>query len=370
MRVDILQEYVPAYREPLFLRMKELAALRGFQIRILAGVPQGAQAKRADASTGVIDVLLNQRELRVAGRRITWRRTRSLVEGSDLLVVEQARRNLDVYPALYRSRPRVAMWGHGSDHIGNASSFRQRLLVHLTNRATWFFGYTQASVDSVVCGGFTEARTTVLWNTTDAERLRENIQSLTQPEIQEFRDKMGNGGPLALFIGALDSSKRLPFLVDAADRVAAALPGFGLAVLGGGPEEHWLSGALETRPWLTHAGPVFGRNFALALAASDVIAMPGRVGLVAVDSIVGRTPIITTKFPHHAPEYTYLSSGNSVSAENNVQSYADALLEVLTDARTHQALCEGCEADADNFSIDKMATRFVDGIQAALTTAS
>ncbi|WP_292681944.1 glycosyltransferase [Microbacterium sp. SCN 69-37] len=313
---------------------------------------------------------VKQREIKFAGRRLTFRDTRLHLTRTDLVIVEQARRNVDTYVSLLRSLPRVAMWGHGRDHVQQARLLDAAILTRLTNRATWFFGYTPASVEAVVERGFDRKRTTVLWNTTDATQLRKDLSSVTAEEVAAFRSRHGSGGPIALYVGGLDSSKRIPFLLGAFDLLTRELPDASLAILGRGSDEALLSEAARTRAWLYPGPPVFGRELAIALRAADALAMPGRVGLIAVDAIVANVPVVTTAWPYHAPEHAYLSTENSAQSEDSPIAYARTLAAVLSDTSMNRSLRAGCAKIAPTFSIEKMALRFVDGIEDALTSVS
>ncbi|WP_062516241.1 glycosyltransferase family 4 protein [Demequina gelatinilytica] len=363
--VTIIQEYVPRYRAPLFREMRRLAAERGIDLRIVAGTPQGAQAARRDGDGFQVDEELRQREIRIAGRRIGMRRTSRHFAESDLVVVEQARRNLDVYAAVLRGRRNIAMWGHGRDFTRASGRVSRGVLDALTRRATWFFGYTEDSVEAAARAGVPEGRCTVLWNTTDTRSLRSDLSDLTPDEVARFREGLGVG-PVAVFIGGLDSSKRLDFLVRACEEVAPKVEGFSLVVLGAGPAGPDLQALAAERPWMHVRPPAFGRELAIAFASADALAMPGRVGLIAVDALAARVPVVTTDWHGHAPERAYLTSENSVTSHDSPSAYAEALSAVLSDRALNARLRAACEGSDDLLSIEAMAARFMSGIEGAL----
>ena len=125
------------------------------------------------------------------------------------------------------------MWGHGRDFTREVGWISQRLSSALTNRSTWFFGYTTESIAAVTQGGFEPSRTTALMNSTDTSTLRSQLANISDLEIVAERRRYGEG-PIALFLGGLDSSKRIPFLLEAAASVAKRIPGFSLVVAGVG----------------------------------------------------------------------------------------------------------------------------------------
>jgi glycosyltransferase involved in cell wall biosynthesis len=106
-----------------------------------------------------------------------------------------------------------------------------------------------------------------------------------------------------------------------------------------------------------------GRQVALLGAVSDVMLMPGRVGLCAVDSFVLRTPVVTTDWPWHAPEFEYLRNGhNAVITSDDPAVYAAAVQALLTDQPRLASLRARCREDATSYTTDAMATRFCEGL--------
>lgn len=366
-RVTILQEYVPAYRVPLFAAIRAVADARGIEVKIAAGEPNGFMSARGDADATAVDVQVKQREVSFLGKRIVFRKVFSLYRGSDLVVVEQARRNVDVYAALIRWPTKVAMWGHGRDFTKNPGLILLAIQKALTTRARWFFGYTPESVDAVIDMGFPASRTTVLWNSTDTTKLRADLANVSELEVEEFRNGSSH---VALFVGGLDASKRLDLLIAASDAIADRVAGFKLVIGGAGALREMLSRASASRPWVHLAGPLAGHKLAIALKGADVMVMPGRVGLVAVDALVAGLPLVTTTWPLHGPERAYLDESNSVTADQTPTAYASAVVDLLNSADRIKDLRAGCEEPASRLSVEAMAERFVDGIEASLAAGS
>jgi glycosyltransferase involved in cell wall biosynthesis len=189
---------------------------------------------------------------------------------------------------------------------------------------------------------------------------------LKVPDIDAFRTKLDLRDKTAVFIGGLDDAKRLPFLLAAADLCHISQPDFRLIIAGDGSERGMIENAAISRPWLHYLGRAFGAEKAKALAASQVMMMPGRVGLVAVDSFAAGLPIITTDWAYHAPEFEYLQSGlNSLISENEVSAYAAEVQRVLMDDVLLQSLREGARLAAREYSVEAMAANFLRGIQDA-----
>jgi len=244
-------------------------------------------------------------------------------------------------------------------------------MSRLTRAADWFFAYTEGSRDSVVSDGYPVAQTTIVQNSIDTDDLQSDMSLISDAQLNNFRRENQLGHLTAIFVGGLDESKRLPFLFDACRHAFQMNENFRLLVVGSGPLRENVERLVETEPWLRYLGPLFGHEKALAIAAADLICMPGRVGLVAVDSFAAGRPIVTTAWPWHGPEFEYLEDGKTcvVSAEGE-RSYANALMRLLTDRQELQTMQEACRSARGRFTIDEMAARFFEGIQRALKYGS
>ena len=174
-------------------------------------------------------------------------------------------------------------------------------------------------------------------------------------------------GKTALFLGALDESKRLDLLLEAASEVHKIQPDFRLLVMGAGPEKNKLLKFAETRTWLRMVRPDFGTAKAIALQSADILAIPGRVGLVTIDSFASGVPIVTTPDPFHPPEFEYLENNVNalVASSMNFRDYADSLLQALK-TQENSRLRANALACEDKYSIEGMVLAFAEGLKSAL----
>lgn len=369
--VVIAQEYIPRYRVPFFRDLRRLAAAEGVSVVIAAGCPSGGQASRGDAAEleGVVD--LAQREVSVAGRRLTVRNLGRVTGGARLVVLEQARRNLDVYRLFVpRHRP-IALWGHGWDQTQEVNALDRHLLDAMTRRADWFFGYTRAGVNHAVAAGLDPRRTTVVRNSTDTRALRVELGAVSEVRASQWRTHNDLRGRTALFLGALDSSKRIDFLLEAALHARELEPDFRLVVAGEGVLREKVRAFAAVHPWCRVVGALDGAARATALRCADLLAVPGRVGLVAVDSLVAEVPVVTVAASLHAPEFAYLEPGRTcVTTTDDPSAYASALVTLLDDKGRMGLMRKACAEEAEQYSIEGMAQRFLGGLLAALAQQS
>lgn len=372
-RVLIVQPYIPAYRVPLFSRLVEQLESMGIDMVVAAGSPESTLAVRSDARTGLLWTReLDQRNLNFKGVSLRWRKVGDVLAAfrPTHIIVEQALKNLDTYQILLRSRAAVAMWGHGRTYTAPVSKTEEKAKLWLTRRMSWFFSYTQGGREYLRTNGFAPERITVLGNSTDASALRADLRALDPQEIRDFQVSLGlSPGHSALFLGGLDSRKGLSFLMSAAEIVRRQIPDFVLMLGGAGEMESELQALQDAGAPIRLLGRIDGREKAVALSASQILAVPEWVGLIAVDSLASGVPIVTTDYEYHAPEFEYLRPGHScVVAKHDANDYANEIVRLLEDPMHLRTLADNGVRDGLDLSIENMSQSFAAGIRSWVNT--
>ena len=289
---------------------------------------------------------------------------------ADLIIAEYALRNLIVFKWAYLGGvKRLALWGHGRTYTKASTKFEEWVKTKLANHCDWFFGYTQKGVDSVVEKGFQPNFTTVVQNSTDTNELKKLLGEVTQKKIDAFKliNSIGDG-PVAVFVGALDASKRLEFLIASAVLVQKEVSDFELLIFGSGPEMDSVLTSCKEFPFIKYCGRVDQNTQALISKVAQLIMMPGRVGLVAVDSFALGLPIATTNWPWHAPEFEYLSNGrNSVICKDTLEDYSLGVINLIRDEFRLSELRDNCLEDSKIYTIETMAFNFHEGVMKVLS---
>ena len=372
-RLLIAQPYVPAYRVPLFEKLKKLLAAEGIELAIAAAESSGEDQKRGDDRTSEgADFNLRSRRITGFGKSVIYRDLARINREfqPDLLIVEQAIKNLESwFPVMLqgpRRRMRVAMWGHGKSYSTSQSPLEGELKQWLTRRADWFFAYTTGGADYVVARGFPRNRTTVLWNSTDTRTLQMDLAGIGGQEIKGYCQRLGlMPGRTALFLGGLDDRKGIPFLLESARVAAALMPGFMLLVAGAGAMEDLVLEEQAQGGPVRMLGRVEGRQKALALATADILMVPEWVGLVAVDSLAAGRPLVSTRHDSHSPEFEYLVEGETlVLSEHEPSTYARAVLDLMKSPGRLAHMSDQGQLIAKDLSIEWMADNFVMGVLA------
>lgn len=369
-RLLIVQPYIPTYRLPLFADLRTRLASEGVELRLATGSPRGASALRADANSEEADTVLRESTWTVAGRTLNFRHLSEHLRAlqPDFVIVEQAIKNAETYPLLARQAmgrgPRIAMWGQGRSYSTPQATMARRLKMTLTRCCDWFFAYTQEGADYVVAQGVDRSRITVLLNSTDTAALRADLQSVTDDQLARFQARHGLvTGFTGLFLGGVDESKGIGFLVAAARRVAQQIPGFRLLIGGEGARADFVRECQAAGEPLIALGRIDGQVRALALRSADLMLVPQWVGLVAVDSLAAGVPVVTTRHPSHSPEFGYLTDGvNSIVTAHELEAYASAIVSLLRDSDRRASMAERARIDSLQYSIEGMSSRFVEGV--------
>ncbi|MBN9202352.1 MAG: glycosyltransferase family 4 protein [Microbacterium chocolatum] len=370
-RVAIIHPWYPQYRQPFFDRLVEICRESDIELSIFHGDPPPEWRERGDAVEDRFAVRLPTRFVRFRGRSLGLKALAAFHRKGpfDLVVLEQAIRNVESYRLLVSPRyhRKLAFWGHGRTYTENRSGLEENLKYWLTSRGRWFFAYTSGGSRAVSSRGFPEAKITTVNNSIDTNALRLAISKITCNEVNAFSAQFSLAGKTALYIGGLDPSKRIDFLLEAGRRAHHEDPDFRLLIAGDGTLRKQVESFAATEGWCHALGSLFGSQKALAMRAAQALAIPGRVGLVAVDSFASGLPIVTTDWPFHAPEFDYLEHASTALVTiNSVDDYSRGLLDILSDSDLRGAMSVECMAKADSYSIDAMARRFHDGLRGAL----
>lgn len=336
-RVAITQPYVPGYRFPLWDRVINSLESDGIQARLFYGGDEEQMAMRNARGDGVSAPWAQQvptRTMRGPGGKFIYRTLPRDWRGATLLTEMQAS-NLNAWTAVASRRPYVT-FGHGMEYTSNAGGGAAALESILNRRAAHVLTYLPSGRVTVIeRTGLPPERVTSFNNATDTAALRSAFDSVTREDEQEFRRQHGipPEARIAFVLGALNEHKRVDLLTEAANEVLEPGSPWWLVVAGDGPEAERIK-ALSTRTGrVTFLGQQRPVDYVPAAASAEVIINPGRIGLVAVDALTMRLPVLTTTAAKNAPEAEYLVEGESkFTVSGTPEAFASAWRDF---AKTH-----------------------------------
>lgn len=370
--VLIIQAQMKHYRVPLFDKLHAALAEDGVELRVAYSDPPPQELGKKDNAELTEEYGVKVRGYWLFGHRILYQPLASEIARADLIIVEQAAKNVLNIPLLLLRQLRlkkVAFWGHGKNWRANASRITEWTKELTLARVDWWFAFTSKVTEYLKSRGVPVNRVTTLNNAIDTAEFRGWLASVTEDDLVALQRelKLKPGARVGLFCGGVTREKAPEFLIEAAQRIKTACPGFELLLLGGGPEENVFKSAAASAPWIHYVGPKFGREKAALYRLADAFLMPGLVGLAILDAFTAGLPILTTDMPVHSPEIEYLENGrNGLVTKYDVEAYAQAVASLLSDHDRLGVLQEGAALSGKTYTIENMAIAFRQGILGCL----
>lgn len=365
-RVVIVQPYVPEYRVAFFTELRERLLKAGVECVVAAGTPRGSQAARGDAVRPDWLVPVRSASLTVGQRSIDFGMRPAPWKHTDAVILGLEGSSLPVYRALFpgkQSRVKVGLWGHVRPYVASGNSLDLWLEKHQMRSADHIFAYTPGGHEYALARGVKSNQVTTVMNTVDTTALENARDELDPHAVYDFCKRLDvNVNRTLCFVGGLDASKRIDFLAATLDHLWANDQTIKILIGGNGPHKDKLDRAMA-RGQAIDLGYLDTAKKALVIAASRMIAMPGRIGLVAVDALVMQKPVATTAWKFHAPEVEYLVENISrLTSIDEPEAYANMLQNALQDDTGRAET----QSDWKYPSLNDMVTNFQRGLQTML----
>lgn len=288
------------------------------------------------------------------------------------IIAEESPRSLSLPVLLTLARlrrVRIGLWGHFSSNWRPFSlrNWQDRYRVRLARRADAVVCYTEG-VASLLRPYVDNARVFVARNTLDTRALTELYEGLASEGKVAIRKRLGlpPDHPVLAFLGRLIPEKGTRTLVRIAERFQRDRPST-LIVIGDGPERATMEqAAREAGLDVRFLGALTAYDESSDwLFASDVMVLPGYVGLAVNHAFALGLPVVTHSSPgamrYHSPEIEYLIDGRNgyIVPHEDVEAFCEAIEEVMRrqDEFARQALAFARE----NLTVERM----VDGLAAA-----
>ena len=328
--VHILQRYIPKYRLPFFDAVVDRLKPAGVSVVVFAGsAPAGAARRQDQAPSREWATTISQRSFSVGTRNLLVQFPGPEFFNSDAAIVGLVGTSIPMYRALLSQRlrnQRMGVWGHVRTYITNPNPVDSALEMAVARRADRVFAYTPGGAQFAIEHGVPPERLTTVMNSVDTSGLIEMGERLARVSTLELGGcEWRRGDPTLAYVGGLDRTKRVDFLAASLDHLWKVDKAVRLLVAGSGADEGMLDTAVR-RGQVVRLGYADDKVLASMGAVSKGIAMPGRVGLVAVHALALGLPVITTQWPYHAPEFEYLTEGDSaVITGDDPREYAAAM---------------------------------------------
>jgi glycosyltransferase involved in cell wall biosynthesis len=305
-RVIIIHPLVPEYRRTLYEQMYWRLQRHGIELIVLNGNPSPRIRDRGDRIDAPWSRRVKTRWFRIGKKEIGYRSIKFRdLSIRDYVIIEQALKNLESLPLLLLmllGKIHLGMWSHGKTYSIKQHLMLQRIKTWVTAYSERVFVYTDKGKDYLVQSGLGSDKIYVLNNSIDTDGLKRDLASVTKNEIEEFRRKHALfEGHVGIFIGGVDDSKGIDFLVSAARKICEFDSQFRLLIVGEGAARDRIASQLSAPEPIVFTGRLIGREKAIALRSAQLMLIPEWIGLVAVDSLVAGVPIISCYHFSHSP---------------------------------------------------------------------
>jgi glycosyltransferase involved in cell wall biosynthesis len=369
-KVLIIQKAIKHYRLPFYEKLYEILLEKNINLLVAYSELNVKEIKSKKDNS----VLPEKYSIKVPSAtflsgKLVYQFVLNKVNHSDLVIVEQANKNLINFILLLKNI-KVGYWGHGRNLQGDPNSVKEKFKSMLLKSPYWWFAYTQSTKDFLVEQGFPERKITNVNNSIDTKSLANDVSSLSDFELETYKKDIGisYSKNIGLFCGSLYEKKLLPFLVDSCIKIKVAIPDFTLLILGAGPSEDWVKEICEKHDWIVYLGPSFGKDKALAFRCSKVVLNPGLVGLGILDALASGRPMITTDYPYHSPEVSYLENNyNGLITLNNINDFSQSVTRLLKDKEELERMSKNSLLSSQYYTTDIMALNFAEGIEMAIS---
>jgi glycosyltransferase involved in cell wall biosynthesis len=371
-KVVILQRISAAYRVAFYEQL--CASLREHGIELTVVYGQHCKFETADMPPPIgCGVVIRNRYIYIGRRFLVWQSALRHLRGADLIIVQQATRNLINYPlALFRKifGYKLAYWGHGRNFQSNKDSWLERFKRFYSRHVDFCFAYNDLSAEIVKNLGYPQEKIVSVDNAIDTRDTKRISDTIGSGEIEAARKKYGLRPemPVGIFCSRLYCKKRLPFLIECLEEIRRKVPDFHFILIGDGAEASIVHDFAERHgDWFHWVGARYGRKKICLFKLAQFQLMPGAVGLNIVESFALLTPIVTTDISYHGPEIHYLDSGrNGLMTENSKEAYVQTVVNLIWDTALQSRLIEGCRKARERYTIENMVDRFSKGIYQSL----
>lgn len=334
----------------------------------------GAPSHRLEISdTRIISRPVTNHFWPFGGHRVIWQSggLASIRRRFDVVVVPEIVHNLTVWLIVILRRllrRPVVLFGFGYRPPSRFMRPRNLARRFLLRRADSVISYTERGKSECLEQGIDPARLFVLRNTVDTEHLRSLAASVNHEDVVKTRERYGLGDGLSVvFLGRLVRDKHFEVLIEAFSRLRSRDVDASLLVIGDGPERAGLERCAAELDAVYFVGPVYDElELAVLLMASDVLVVPGRIGLTCVHGFSYSLPALTTSETEveQSPEYDYLEDGVNglVLPRLDADSYADALERLAVDNDELLRLRQGAGRSAEKLTMSHMVDAWLQAV--------
>lgn len=205
---------------------------------------------------------------------------------------------------------RSYLWTHG--WYGDESGLKKlikKLFFNLSHKVLLYGDYAR---NLMLGEGFRPEKLVTIYNSLDYDNQVKIRNSLNKTSV--YRTHFSNDNPVLLYVGRIQSKKKIELLIDALHELGKNNSHYNLILIGEQTDKTDINFkisqyGLDKYVWFY--GPCYDENILGELIFNaDVCVSPGNVGLTAMHSMVYGTPVIThNNFFNQMPEFEAIEKG-------------------------------------------------------------
>ena len=370
MRICIIQRIFSTYRKPIFDSIAtnfELTVIHGKNER---GINQTTAPYSEEV--GVIKYGLQESQVYIKAVRSILRKR------PDIVIHEFSPSILTLHIVFILSKIlkfKFVLWGHGYNHIKGfhpQNSLAAALRLFYLKRADAVILYGNEA-KSVLSSYINPEKIFVAPNTLDTSSLKKIKEGLDKCGKAAIRNEIGMKNKYnMLYIGRMLKTKHPELLIEVYEKIKDKLNNnIGVHFIGDGEQVLSIHRMVEEKHYENNIflhGPIHD-DFLNGeyLYASDIMVMPGYVGLSVNHAFCFGCPVITFEQgyngPFHSPEIEYLIHNNTGFQISNfdVDEMTKTIFDYLTNTGMQEEIKKNIEYTINNIcSIEMMLKGFTD----------
>lgn len=206
----------------------------------------------------------------------------------------------------------IFIWNHG--WYGNETRIQISMRKYFYSFVSGFFLYGEYAKKLMIHQGIDESKLHIVFNSLDYSKALEVRKKLTKTNV--YNTKFNYLAPVLLFIGRVQSTKRLELLIAAVKNLKTKGREINLVIIGDGDEKRRLEKLVNTYS-LPQNVWFYGQCYeeselGMLIYNADLCVSPGNLGLTAIHSLSYGTPVIThNDFKNQMPEFEAITPGKT-----------------------------------------------------------
>jgi glycosyltransferase involved in cell wall biosynthesis len=296
----------------------------------------------------------------------------------DVVIYEFTPSLLSIYQVLYLKSSlkfKLILWGHGFNRKSTFKSntisfFLRKYLMRKADAVLFYDKESKEKIDDILPG----KKYFVANNTLDTVRLNKIMRHLQKQGIRKVKNEIGIKWDFNLiFIGRLLKTKLLVTQFVKVLKYVQKNIELGIIIIGDGPEKSNLIRAFKENNIINYIfkGSVHDENLCgKYLYISDLLIMPGYLGLSVVHAFAFDTPVISfaqgENGPFHSPEVIYVKDYETgfLIKDFNINCMGKTILTYLLDEELRQNMRQNIQKMINSTcSINNMAAGFNQSIE-------